>query len=255
MSLNTDPLLRIGDLTFWGGLGQVGFFVEDDGFTGWEDAPPTRTENLDRITHGSLDSPEFYEARIVTVTGNCYARSAPELGNLRNQFIGTLQGLMRLDGLSLGTRSTAHGRRFGEPSFRANARKTAARYQFSVRCPDPRRYGQAREFPSAGNEQVTFWHRGNFTAAPKHIVSGTGPGYTINGPDGKRFIVREPVTPDRPHTIDMATGQVTIGGTVRYGIVARADTWAARPGMQELARLVPAGGSLSMLTRTEDTWV
>ena len=35
MSLNTDPLLRIGDLTFWGGLGQVGFFVEDDGLTGW----------------------------------------------------------------------------------------------------------------------------------------------------------------------------------------------------------------------------
>lgn len=250
---NTDDVLRMGDLVFWGGEGDVGFFIEPDGFTGWEDAPPTRSENLDRVGHGSFDAPEYYEARVLSVSGLCRARSAPELGARRNTLVGALQGLLRLDVRYQGPRASVHGRRFGQPYFRTIVPGRIARYQFSVRCPDPLKYGEVREFRSAGNEQVSFWHRGNFAAAPVHVVSGSGPGYTINGPDGKRFIVREPVTPDRPHTVDMATGQVTIGGTVRYGIVDRADTWAARPDVQELARLVPGGGAMSMLTRTKDT--
>jgi hypothetical protein len=252
---NTDAVAWIDDLTFWGGEGEVGFFIEPEGFTGWEDAPPTRSENLERIGDGAHDAAEFYEARVLTLAGLCRARSGLELGAMRNDLFGALQGLKRVDVAYQGPPAAVWGRRFGEPMFRTILPGRIARYQFSVRCPDPLKYGELREFPSTGNQLVEFWHRGNFAAPPVHVVSGEGGGYTINGPDEKRFTVRAPVAPGSPHTIDMSTGQISIDGTVRYGLVDQADTWVARPRTQEVTRLDPSYGAISMVTRTKDTWI
>ena len=255
MTDNTDAVAQIDDLTFWGGEGEVGFFIEPEGFTGWEDAPPTRSENLERIGDGSHDAAEFYEARVLTIAGLCRARSGLDLGDMRNDLFGALQGLVQVDVTYQGPPAYVRGRRFGEPVFRTILAGRIARYQFSLRCPDPLKYGESHEFGSGSDQVVQFWHRGNFPVPPVHVVSGAGGGYTINGPDGKRFVVTTAVTPGSPHTIDMATGQVTIDGIVRYGIVGQADTWLTRPRMQEVARLVPTSGGLSMETRTKDTWV
>jgi len=37
-----DDVVRIGEVTFFGGSGDEGFFIDLDGFEGWEDAPELR---------------------------------------------------------------------------------------------------------------------------------------------------------------------------------------------------------------------
>lgn len=257
MSQNTDPVLRLGHLTFWGGEGEAGFFISPDGFEGWTDAPNTRSQETELPSeHGSYDSVEFYEARVVTVSGSCLARSEGELGQLRNELMAVLQGRVRLDGNYQGERTFAHGRRFGTPRFQTVIPGRRARYQFAVRCADPRRYGDRVPLAVTGpNVSQVIYHRGNFPAPLQMLVRGTMPGYRVEGP-GYTFAVGQAVTADRPHLLDTATGHLSINGEVQLGAVTSGTGWVIAPGTMPVThKLVPVSGTGTLETIIRDTYI
>jgi hypothetical protein len=253
---NTDDVLRIGHLTFWGGEGDDGFFIEPGGFEGWSDAPPTRLESLEVPDgHGSYDAEAFYEARVVTVTGQCLASSDEELEARRNELMGVLRGQFTAHVNYRGLRTHAQARRFSTPKFQDHLPGLRARYQFSFRCPNPRRFGIRRHFSGVSGQAVMAFHRGNFDATSVLTIAGTMPGYSIKGPRGASYDVTAAVVPGRPHTIDLATGRLAIAGVPTYGVVPVADLWTIPPGVQVGHTLVPISGSGTLDVSPEDTYI
>ena len=257
MTRNTHELLRIKDLSFWGGLGAVGFFVDADGFEGWSDAPNTRSDET-TITagHGSYDSLEYYEARVVTVTGQCLARSAGELGQLRHQLLAALQGRFRITVTDFGETTYAYGRRFAAPKFQTTHPGRSARFQFSLRCADPRRFGSLTPLVVTGPGQAqAIYHRGNFPASPRLIVTGTMPGYRIEGPGGT-YVVNRPVSAAEPHRIETDTSLLSVNGAVQLGAITSGTGWTIAPGTSPVThRLVPLSGTGTLQTHLRDTYI
>lgn len=253
---NTDDVIRLGPLTFWGGTGDRGFFIEAGGLEGWSDTPPTRVESLDLPQgHGSYDAEAYYEARVVTVTGACIATSAQELEQQRNALVGALRGELTIHGNYRGLKTYATGRRFGTTKFQDVTPGKRARYQFSVRCPNPRRFGDTQHYRGAAGETVQAFHWGNFDATPVLTITGTMPRYSIKGPRGLVYDVNAPVAAGAPHVIDLATGRLTIGGTPRYGLVTTADLWTIPPGTKVPHTLVPASGTGTLDVAPKDTYI
>jgi len=256
MSFTTDDTLQIGGLYFKGGEGDEGFFIDSDGFEGWEDLPDVRFENLDRANaHGAYESDTFYEARLLNVSGMCHASSAADLGAYGQHLRTALHGKRRAVVNYQGVTSYAEGRLSSGVAFRTLVPGRIATYDFTYRFANPRKYGDERGFDSGPNGLQYVYHYGNFDASPRIVVTGSGPSYVINGPDNARYEVNRPVVAGSPHSIDMATGQITIDGSVAYGVTGRADTWVVRSGVQEATRLVTSSGALSMTTYVRDTYI
>lgn len=256
MTGNTDAVLRIGQLTFWGGSGDTGFFIDAGGFEGWSDAPPSRSETLEVAGgHGSYDAEVYYEARVVTISGDCLASSADQLEAMRNELLGVLRGPFTAHGNYRGVRSYAQGRRFGTPKFQDVVPERLARYQFSFRCPNPRRFGVTNRFEGGVREGVQAWHWGNFDAAPVLTVTGSMPSYSVQGPRGLSYDVTAAVAPGQAHVIDLATGRLSVGGTPRYGLVSKADLWTIPPGTKVTHTLVPKSGSGALNVAAKDTYI
>lgn len=250
MTRNTHALLRIGHLTFWGGLGDEGFFVDPDGFEGWHDAPTTRQLDVEiPAGHGSYDAAEFYDARIVTVSGYCHARTADRLGQFRSELVAVLQGRVKLRVDDIGSETFAYGRRFGQPKFQVDHASRRARFQFSVRCADPLRYGERTPLRVTGpGEAQPIYHRGNFPSAPQLLVRGAMPGYRVEGP-GSTFVVGQAVTAERPHLLDTATGLLSINGEVQLGAITSGTGWVIAPGTIPVThKLVPVSGTGTLET-------
>jgi hypothetical protein len=226
-----------------------GFTIED--IDGWDDSPDYRTTDIERPqAHGSFELPAFSGSRRISISGFCFADSDPELGHKKNQ----LSGLMS-DGLfhrmvikDQGITSWADVQRVGS-KFKTIAAGDVARYQLQVWAADPRKFGDTRAF-AAG---VASYHYGNFAAAPVHTVTGVGSGYTINGPGGRTFTVTKAVTSGHPHTIDMATGFLSVDGVVVVGSVTSADVWSVPPGGTVTHTLTGSGVTLS--TAVKDTYI
>jgi len=257
MSQNTDDVLRIKDLVFWGGEGEVGFFIDPDGFEGWIDAPETRADYTEIPSgHGSYEALEFYESRIITVTGQCLARSDGELGQYRNRLMAALQGRFRIVGKYLGDETYAYGRRFASPRFKTTVPGRRARYQFSLRCADPRRFGSLTPLAVTGpGEAQAIYHRGNFPASPRLIVTGTMPGYRIEGP-GSTYVVNRPVSAAEPHRIETDTSLLSVNGAVQLGAITSGTGWTIAPGTSPVThRLVPLSGAGTLQTHLRDTYI
>lgn len=230
-----------------------GFYIDDDGFEGWNDGSDIRRDETDRPQgHGSFDVPGFLSARVVSLSGTCWADTHQKLMWFRSQLTGLLAdgaagqivveegGQTRWATCRLATRT---GFAVRSEDIRS------AEYQIQVWCANPRQFGETREF--AGG--IPAFHRGNFPAAPVHTVTGIGADYTINGPAGKQFTVTTPVTDGHPHTIDMATGFLEVDGAVVSGAVTQADVWSIPGGAQVTHTLT--GPGLSLSTAVTDTYI
>jgi hypothetical protein len=228
------PSVRVGQVVFDGGDADEGFTVAT--VTGL-DGVDMRSASVDRPqAHGDFELPGFLAARIVTVSGKCFAESPERLGWYRRQLSGLLAGggtgTVMFDWL--GEKVSATGQRVGKPEFIDSVLPgRIADYVIQFRFPNPRLFGESHTFGPASS--VSVHHYGNFTAAPVLTVSGSAAGYTIPGPNGKAFIVTQAITADSPHMIDMATGLLTVGGAVVTGGISRGDLWG-----------VPAGSPLVM---------
>jgi hypothetical protein len=251
--------VRIGDLVFRGGEGSEGFFLNDSGLKGWFGGVDARGDSESREGgDGDFDIPSFLAPRFVTLEGFCHSRSERDQEQYNDRLAGLFgsggtrrvtvegpKGTTWADGkLSLGTR----------PEFDPILWGSVAEYALSIKFNKPQKYGNANDTVTASS--VAAFHYGNFKAAPVITVSGSMPsGYTINGPDGKKFTVTRAVASNNPHTIDMSTGYLSVGGAVVMGFVSRGDVWAVPPGLQVAHSISPVSGSGAIQVRTLDTFI
>jgi hypothetical protein len=258
MVFETDATLRIDEMTFWGGAGDEGFFINSDGFEGWEDTPDVRFEEVQRPdSDGDFDSEPRYAARLLIVTGKCQTRGGDrKLGLYGQQLRSLLRGKKRAHVDYQGVKSFADGRLASAVKFRTSDPGREARFQFTLRFANPRRYGALTPLDVTGPGVVQpIYHRGNFDAAPTLIVRGSMPGYRIEGP-GFTYVVDRPVTAATPHVIDNATGLLSINGVVQFGAITSGTGWLIAPGSRPVThKLVPVSGTGTLETRIRDTYI
>src|SRR5690606_15200693 len=103
-----------------------------------------------------------------------------------------------------------------------------AAWSVDLRCTDPLKRGELRTYTAP----ATIYHRGRFDALPtvtvKATTSMTG-GYTIVGPDGKRFIVTVTLPAGATDQIDFSTGWVYRNGALLEKATSRSEVWAIPP--------------------------
>lgn len=229
------------------------FVVSPEGWSGWDEGVPVRRDDTVRpSSHGSFDAPGFLTARVRSIAGNVIASSPGELEHMCLQLTGLLAegGVGRVTAVSDHGTTWANVRLAGQTAIQEDAGGLEARFQVQFWSPDPRRYGDRRRVgPSAS---VLAHHLGNFPAAPVLTVAGSSPsGYTVNGPGGRQYVVTRALVAGQPHTIDMSTGWLSVGGVVQVGAVGRAETWAVPPGVRT-AMSVTAG---TLTVDTLDTFI
>lgn len=259
--------VRIGDpagwgLTFGGGEGSDGFFLDDSGLKGWFGGVDARGNTISREGQdGDYSMPSNLAPRFVTLKGLCLSRS-PEYqeqhndqlaglfgsGLTRRVTVQTPKGIQWADGkLSLGTK----------PEFDPTLYGSIAQYALSLKFDDPRKYGKSKDIAGVTGQNIEAFHYGNFKATPTFIIAGNMPGgYAINGPNGAQFFVTAPVQEGLPHVIDMANGYLTVGGAVVFGRVGRSDVWTIPAGGKTVQAVVPiSGGSATVVIRVRDTFL
>lgn len=248
------PTVRIGGVVFDGGDGHEGFTIASKGFVGWLDGVTQRRDDTPLPqAHGSFDAPGFGAARVVSIQGLCWADSDRKLGWYGRQLTGLLAdgGMDRLVANYMGLEAFADMRLAAgsQTQFSTRIPGRLADYQIQFWAPDPRIFGNTQTFTGTS---VTAFHYGNFPADP--VVTVVGPqvgGYTITGPGGATFTVTQDPGAGHAHTIDFATGLVSLDGVVQSGVVSSADTWTIPPG-QQVAMSISAG---SMTVAVKDTFI
>lgn len=220
--------ITVAGVEFWGGNWRSGaphgLFVGDGGLKGWEGSPSGRREAVGRpFAHGEFDLPVFRSPRVVTVSGVAAAPSEYELRQLANDVTGLgADGELVPVAVDLEGQVLTASARVVEASFTDSGRRFGDVHGvFSVNlvCPDPRKYGETSVFSGSGS--VSVWQRGNFPAAPSVRVSGSAAsGYTVSGPGGGKIVVSRALTSGSPHTLDLATGALMVGGSRVLGGVA-----------------------------------
>lgn len=251
-------IVRVGEVVFHGqeNVAGSGFYVEQGGFSGWEEGTaPRLTEIFRPQAHGMFDLPVFQGARVVTISGVAVAESSAALAHMAAQITGLLADgsservFVHENGLDTWASARLGARTKFSPIFGAGK---YANYELTLWCPNPRKFGEVREFASG----EAAYHYGNFTAAPVMTVAGTiGTGYTIAGPDSKLFTVTQPVVSGTPHTIDMATGHLTVDGAIVHGEITQGDTWGIPGGSTVTNTLTPVSGSGTLTVAVTDTYI
>jgi len=254
----TEDIVRIGGLEFRGGEGFDGFYIAPDGLIGWDDSPDVRFDTIDRDNgDGEHDVPVYYGARVLTVSGFCYADSSEKLGYYRDRLIGLLANNMRVDVTLHGVTTFGQGAMAAASKFQVDIAGRRAMYQFSRRFRDPCKYGDLNTSETvSGDDRGTIRHYGNTWASSELTITGSdAAGYIIVGPSGRRIDVNVPLTAGVPHTFDTGTGMLRVGGSVRYGALGRVDLWRTAPGKTTAYGVGGTGSTTRIVARTRDTYI
>ena len=234
----------------------TGFYVEKNGLNGWEGQPSGRRESVaPPFAHGEFDLPMFRTPRVVTISGYAVAESPYELRQMSNAVTGVgadgemIPVIVELQGQVL----EAYGRVLEAPFTDAGVRGRYPYGKFSVQlvCVDPRKFGPKQVVSGVSTVEVVQW--GNFPALPRVRVSGTSPsGYTVTGPGGEQIVVSRPLTSGSPHTLELASGGLFVGGARVLGGVASYQGFTIPP---RDAVVVSVSGGLSLQVTTPDTYM
>lgn len=247
-------MIRLGNVVFEDGDRDALFTVATvDGLDGVDYGAETPARPA---AFGVFDSPAYGGGRVITWEGLCLTSSGDEFVHARSVLSGLLGdgGSGRFEVEHDGWMVGCDVRRTSRPKFAPLVWGRSARYQVSVFAADPRLYGKQRVFGPASS--VTVDHFGNFPAAPVIDVTGSMPsGYTINGPDGKSFVVTQALAAGQTHRIDMATGRLFLNGALTVRGVGRAETWTVAPGQKVAMSMWPVSGAGSMTVSVLDTFI
>lgn len=245
--------LRLGGLEFVGCAGEATFTIERDGIRGHGlGGADMRRETVDRPgAHGAFSLPGYLTGRSIRWGGLVLTDSPREQEH----------ALLRLSGLLAGggtSRLVIDGdnprwldvlRASPEPP-KVLVPGLVASYSFEAWAPDPRMYGEVREY-AAGEAAVQY---GNFPARPRIIVSGVAEaGYTVTGPGGRRVVVQRPLTASQPHTIDFVKGGLYVGGVRQLRAITVYEPWEIPPGVPGVVTTV--NGSRTLRVQVTDTFV
>lgn len=255
-----ELLVNVAGLDFFGDSGP--FLIGPDGFTGWDDGVDIRLPQEARPqAHGSFDLPGFQGSRSPSMSGHVLADSSAQLANLKDRFLGILNGGQsgRIQVSRPWGTTWADCRLGAQPRFTERGGRGVATFQMQLWCADPVKYGDVKEFPvPAGTSYVNLFHRGNTASLPTLVVAGSAPGgYEIQSSAGARYQVTRALVSGTPHTIDMRDGMLQVGGVYVAGIGVRADVWRIPPGSSATTiRVTPlTSGSPSATAYVTDSFI
>lgn len=245
---------RLAGLTFVGDGRPAAYTILPEGLVGWlAGGVSMRRDVADRPTsHGQFSAPGYLSGRMVTLTGQIHASSPFDF----EKRLAALSAVLADGGeapLVVQAEETTRAvvSRWDEPETRVLVYGRLAEYKLRLWSPDPRRYGESRNFNGAAS-----YHRGTFPALPVLTVTGNMPGgYSISGPDGRVYTVTAGLPAGSVDRIDMRTGWLKRNGVDLGGATGRADTWAIPPGAQVTHTLTPVSGSGQLTVTVTDTYV
>lgn len=234
--------VRLGStgITIWGDIyrGPGKFHFRD---FNWFDMPDVKVDDEPRpMGDGDFAPLSYLKARDLPMNGfvveNTHAELVHQMDRLKAQRGRTVR--VAVDDPNRTTWADAEIRavRFDPLGFAPEAD-----FVVEFHMPDPRRFSSSAGVFASGEP---VFHRGTYAATPDITVTGNMPsGYTVNGPDGKKYVVTQALTTGRAHRIDMHTGWLYLDGVLQQGAVSRAETWTIPPGRRVTMTLVPVSGS------------
>ncbi|RFA14553.1 hypothetical protein B7R21_06300 [Subtercola boreus] len=252
-------IARINGLVFDGGAGTDGFYVSEDGFTGWDSTPDIRRDEAQKpLAAGSFDAVGYFSSRVISISGLCFADSPEKLFYYQQRLSGLLAGPepAHLVVDQAGLTTSASVRLASKTQFQVTLWGVQASYQIQFWAADPRKYGESHTFTAdpATPLVVSAWQYGNFAAYPVLTITGSMPSYSVSS-GGKTYQVNKSVTAGHPHQIFMDSGLLIVDGFPVYGVVEQAGIWAVPPGQTISQTLAPSGGTGVMTVTVADTYI
>jgi len=219
----------------------------------WWDSPDTKGEEVDRPnTDGEYDLPIYNQARLPRLQGMLHAANHATLHEAGIFLTGAMRGRLQVSGH--GPIQWADAKRNGVIRF-TPITDTLAQWQVPLKCPDPRKYGQAKTFPLVKAEYVDLNHRGNYNASATVSVTGNAPGgYTLREPGGVYYEVTGSLSPGETHTIDFRTGIFRINGYIVAGETGVSDIWFIEPGVVKPMKIT-SSGTVNATATVVDTYI
>lgn len=252
--------VTVAGLDFFGDSGP--FLIGPDGFTGWDEGVETRLPQEARPqAHGSFDLPGFQGSRLPALSGHVLADSSAHLANLKDRFLGILNGGQsgRIQVARPWGTQWADCRLGAQSRFTEHGGRGVATFQMQLWCADPIKYGDVKAVPvPAGAAYVNLSHWGNTASLPLIVVAGAAAGgYEIQSAAGARYQVTKPLVSGTPHTIDMRDGMLQVDGAYVAGIGVRADVWRIPPGSNATTiRVTPlTTGTPSLTAYVTDSFI
>ncbi|MDY1005750.1 hypothetical protein [Curtobacterium sp. CFBP9011] len=257
MDLTPEDIVRIDGVEFHGGEGFDGFYISAGGLVGWDDTPDVKFTSVDIDDgDGEYDTPVHYGVRVLTVSGFCYAKSSEQLGAYRNRFAGIDPRTQRVEVTLHGATTFGLGKMAAASKFEVDIPGRRAAFQLSRRFVDPYRYGRLNTTGAPGGSTTTVFHYGNAPATSLLTMTGSDANnYVILGPNGRRVEVNTPLTAGVPHTFDTASGVLTVGGAVKYGVLGQVDLWRTFPGTQTAVGMSNTDSANQLTVETWDTYI
>ncbi len=247
-------MIRIGDIEIhFGAAGRrTGFFVKRDGWSGWDDSPTIRSKSTPRDGDGNFDLPHVFGERVLSAEVWAVADTDVNLDEMQQRFVRLALGRRKVSVDLRGSRTQwAYGRAadtlsFTDTGYRRGFAYASAHAQFTFA--DPFKYGETRTFQIT--EPAT--HEGTVPASPVYTVDGPRPsGYTIVGPNGRRYVVTQALPAGSTHQIDMRTGVLRLNGAPQSRAVGRAETWALPSAKRTLTSIEGAGSGACRVSLTD----
>jgi hypothetical protein len=245
---------RLGDFTFRGRMppyGREGPYITES--EGWKDSVDMRRTRRPRPQAiGDFPEKGYGASRVVSWSGKWYEATDKLLDRAGNKFLALLAdgGYERL------FVDEPTGTLWGDAGLISSTFKPqpagypVANYSMSLLLPDPRKYGKLHRFPrltqATHGQSVASFHWGNTTAWPQFEITGVAPGYRINGPGGRAYIVTRPL-------VDMKNGQLYVNGVQVLGGVLRPGRWGIEKGQTVNATVVVTSGYVSVRQLVKDT--
>lgn len=254
-----ETVVRAGAVVF-ASEGRDGFTIPPGGFTGWTDPVGTRLREVPRISGpGAHAVSQQLGTRLVSLSGRCYASNPRELDKY-----GELLAGLGADGEEFTfhvqhASRTLYARGFRAPGVRFESFPALNRadYQFDIWCPDPRKYGGARESASTGSNVEAF-HYGNTDAWPVFEVTGFPNGYRVEGrgPNQGLFYTVTEKPSAAVDRIDFQTGMITRNGSPIHRVTTQKHVWPVAPNVSTPWRVTALGSGAGTATMTvRDTWL
>lgn len=243
----------IGDQVLHGSDRSGDWIVES--LEGWHEPPSPKGSTVDRVNgHGEFDVPDYYSARMVTVSGILFHKTRAH-GIHAMEALGAAMSLAarQLVVTDAGATRSVDAKLAGLDW--TEAARSGMRFQARFRCVDSFKYGERRYKSVASGGSDTVFHRGTVGAWPRVTISGSMPdGYTVTI-GGQSVSVPMGIPSGATHTIDYRRRRLYINGSLFMGAFGSQNFRSIPPGQRTSVSLSAVSGSGSAGVTVYDTYI
>lgn len=225
--------------------------------SGWWDRPAPKRGGESRANgDGSYKSKVTYGNRLISITGRVMSKNHEYLHQAQSQLnaLGLRGGAKLLvSGHGPAQWATVQPRDDTTAEFMTDK---YLRFQIPLDAIDPFKYGESYSPSGAVGSAFDVFQRGTVEAFPVVTVSGSLPGGYELTLGGRLVSVTRAVTSGSPHTLDMRTGILRVGGSVARGGISYSELFSVKPGMPQSFYSLPiTSGSGTVAVRYSDTFI